>query len=593
MKRIKMLIYQSIRGLSVAVSRFPFTVISLVAAAALVCYLIAKDVSPPLIVEKGIFTLGVGAFIGMVAQFFIERKGRQPIFGLAVYGIALVLTAGYFATIWPSPDITAEIFVRSFVAVFAMTCAVLWIPATDRKIDFNVVALVHFKSFFVSALYSGVLSAGIAAILFAVDTLLFNVNNDSYAYMMTIVWIVFAPVYYLSLLPRFGESGKWGSARPREVDYPRFLEILISYIAIPLFTIYTLVLLIYFAKILITTQWPVGQIGPMVLVYSAVGVVLYVLSSLPENSFAGLFNLVFPKIWIPIVLMQMVSVWIRIDAYGVTTSRYYVALFAIFSLVTALFLSVRPGPKNRYIALLAAAFAIVSIIPPVDAFSVSRNSQINRIESILIAEGMFEGGVIKPDANASNETKREVTSILSYLDRSSSFEYIPWLPKDFVMYKDMKGSFGFEPFYGRYPDNDYKYFYGSLDTDVPLNISGYDVSIVVSSYMNENEQKEFTFEAGGKGYKLISKRISKNDLEVTIYDADGVRVIGTRLLHYAEPMKEFALSGKDLYAPDEMTHIVFENEAEIKIIFQHISLEDIDKDFYADYTAYVLFKAPR
>ena len=86
--------------------------------------------------------------------------------------------------------------------------------------------------------------------------------------------------------------------------------------------------------------------------------------------------------------MQMVSVWIRLEAYGVTVARYYVGIFGVFSLAAAIFLSFRPISKNRYIAQMAAAFAIVSIIPPGDAFSVSRGSQNGRIEAILQSEGI-------------------------------------------------------------------------------------------------------------------------------------------------------------------------------------------------------------
>ncbi len=593
MKRLKTLIYQMLKGLGTAVSRFPFTVTSLVVAAALVCYLIAEDSAPPLTLEKIIFALGVGAFIGMVAQFSIENFEKLRNSSLVVYGIALLLTAGYFAIIWPSPDISAEILTRSFVAIFAMTCAVLWIPAFRQKNDFNFVALVHFKSFFVSALYSGVLSAGIAAILFAVDTLLFSVDDKSYAYMMTIIWIVFAPLYYLSLLPQFNGSRNEGAARFRFDDYPRFLEILVSYIAIPLFTVYTIVLLAYFAKILVTSQWPSGQLGPMVLIYSAVGVVLFVLASLPDNGFASLFRMVFPKIWIPIIIMQMVSVWIRLDAYGITVARYYVSLFAVFSLFSAVFLSFRPVSKNGYIALLAAAFAIGSILPPVDAFTVSRNSQIDRIETILQTEGMLSEGVLNPKSTASDETRREVTNILQYLNSSSSTEYISWLPDDFNMYSDMKDSFGFEPYYAYEQGENPRFFYAGLDTEVPLDISGYDVSMVISSYVEINDEKVFAFEIEGKEYNLIAKRISRSDMEITVEDGSGTRLIGVNLLEYAELMKDMTSVGKDVLPPEAMTNVESENGAEIKVIFQHISLENIDtKDFYADYTAYVLFKAP-
>ncbi|GAB1475229.1 DUF4153 domain-containing protein [Bacillota bacterium] len=593
MKRFSTMLYQMLKGLSAAVSRFSFTVASLVITAGLICYLISLDGKPPLALEKLIFVFGVGAFIGMVAQFSIEHFEKLRNKWLIAYGIALLLTAGYFATVWPSPVINAEIMTRSFVAVFAMTCAVLWIPAFRQRNDFNLVALLHFKSFFTAALYSAVLSAGFAAIFFAVDTLLFPVNDKSYSYMMTIVWIVFAPLYYLSLLPRFNNKEEEDKADSVYGGYPRFLEILVSYITIPLFAVFTIVLLAYSVKILATSQWPSGQLGPMVLVYSAVGVVLFVLASLPKNSFARLFRLLFPKIWIPIIIMQMISVWIRLDAYGITAARYYVSIFAVFSLVSAIFLSFRPVSRNRYIALLAAAFAIVSILPPLDAFSVSRNSQIDRIEAILQSEGMLSDGILTPKSTAAEETKKEVTNILQYLNSNSSTKYISWLPADFDMYLDMDESFGFEPYYVYNTDGDRRFFYASLDTELPLDISGYDISVVINSYLETGDKKVFAFEVGGRDYKLIAERISRSDMEITVEDGAGKPLINANFLTYALPMKDMTAAGKDIMPPDAMTNVESENGAELKIIFQHVSMENIGKqDFYADYAAYVLFKAP-
>ncbi len=124
-------------------------------------------------------------------------------------------------------------------------------------------------------------------------------------------------------------------------------------------------LLIYFVKILVTLNWPSGQLGPMVLGYSAAGLVLFVLASLLENRFAVLYCAFFPKILIPVVIMQLVSVGIRLNAYGVTESRYYVALFGVFSIVIGVLLSVRgKNTRNGIIALLAAGFALVSILLP-------------------------------------------------------------------------------------------------------------------------------------------------------------------------------------------------------------------------------------
>lgn len=596
MNRLRNIIIHLMKGLSVAVLRFPFTVLCLVVTASIICYIISLNEVPALTLEKWVFTLVVGALLGMVAQFSLERFEKLSRLIPALYGVALLLTAGYFAILWPAPELSPEIATRTFVAVISMICAVLWIPAFKGKADFNKIALIHFKSFFTSILYSGVMSAGLAAIIFAIDQLLYSVNDDSYSYMMSIVWVIFAPVFYLSLLPKFNPKSLTEEAAAQKTSsYPRFLEILVSYISIPLFTAYTIVLFAYFIKILVSMNWPSGQLGPMVLAYSGIGLIIFVLASLPENRFAILYRKIFPKIWVPIVIMQLVSVWIRLNAYGITESRYYVALFGIFSIVTAVFLSLRPVHNNRIIALLVASFAIFSIIPPVDAFTVSRNSQINRIEAILQSEGILTDGKLIPKDNPSENTKIEVTNILNYLDSHSSLKYISWLPEDFKIYVDMKQTFGFNQFYGSSPGNGYEYFYASLDSQIPLDITGFDISVVLSSnrYMVPKEEETFPFTIRGVNYELTINSLSENEINICVNDAMGNKLISAELHEFTKELHDLVNPMKELVPPDMMTFVVSNNDYSLKIIFQNVSITyGGNQDTETDFTAYVLFKAP-
>jgi hypothetical protein len=597
-KRVKEMILQLLQGIAGAVRRFPLTVLSLLAAAILICYMISLHQTPSLVLEKLMFTCLVGAVLGMAAQFGIERFARLFSKRPLIYGLTVLLLAGYFLILWPAPEISSEITVRTFVAVFALTCAVLWFPAFKGKADFNQVALIHFKSFFTSVLYSGVLTAGTAAIIAAIDILLFHVNNDAYRYMLTVVWVMFAPLYYLALLPVFnpGEEEE-GEAVRRAGGYPKFLAILVSYIAIPLVIAYTAVLFAYFIKILVTRHWPSGQLGPMVLVYSAAGLVIFVLAGLLENRFAQAYRKVFPKILIPVIIMQVISVGIRLQAYGVTESRYYVALFAGYSLLIAIVLSLRPVAGSQYIALLAAALAIVSVIPPVDAFTVARTSQIARVEKILQAEGMLRDGKLSPKADAAQNSRIEATSILSYLEGHSSLQYIRWLPANFNMYRDMKNVFGFDPTYpttGAEPAN--RYFSAGIDLQQPLDISGFDVFIQVFSnhYGKESETLPAKFTIRGTVYVLSADRLSGDEVRISVKNTSGQEVVGTGLYDLVKDLPQTGGSPKDTLPPAKMTLDMNNNGYKLRVILQNVSMNlGTGADRGVDYTATVLFGAPQ
>jgi len=579
-----------IRGLFLAASRFPLTIVCLTFAAILMCYMISLHQAPELIIQKLMFTLVLGAFLGIVAQFSCERFTRLSKLRLLVYGLSAVLTVGYYLILLPAPSISFEVQIRTFIAVFAMFCAFLWVPSYQGKANFNVIALINFKSVFTSVLYSGVLAAGTAAIIAAIDVLLFNVNSDTYGYMMTIVWVLFAPIYYLSLLPRFNSEAESDRKAVQQAgEYPKFLEILVSYISIPLLMAYTLVLAAYFIKILVTLKWPSGQLGIMVLIYSAAGLIIYVLASQLENRFAVWYRSIFPKVIIPVVIMQLISVAIRLNAYGVTESRYYVTLFGIFSLVCGIALSFLPVSKNGIIALLAAGFAVFSVIPPIDAFTVSRVSQITRLESMLSAEGVLAKGKLTPKEDVSVKLRAESTNILSYLEQRDYIEKIKWLPADFRT-SDMKSALGFEPSYLGSVNN----FYANLDMQKPFSISGYDVS--VNTYLNRgvgNVQPSFDLEVRGVKYRLTFERVSEQEVRVMVKNTAGAELVGTGLYDFTKSLTASGTMGKDSLPPEKMTFDVENNGYKLRIMLQNVNVTyGNGTDSGVDYSLWVMFGAP-
>lgn len=585
-------------GLANAAARFPVSVAGFVAAAVVVYILIAGEGTSELILEKWLFTLVVGSVLGMALQFAVERFEKLEKRRTLIYGAGLLLTAGYFLILLPAPEISETIGIRSVVAVFSMLCMVLWLPSFGKAADFNKVALTHVKTFATSWLYGAVLSAGIAAVIATVDALLFSVNDDAYAYAMTTVWIVFAPVYYLSLLPLFDhrkkqylEDGFEGVPVSSEnaAVMPKFFEILISYIAVPLVAVYTAVLAAYCGKILVTQTWPSGQLGPMVLVYSAAGLAVFVLASLLDNGFARAYTKVFPKAWIPVVVMQLISVGIRLNAYGVTESRYYVALFGAFSLVAALMLSFSPVSKNGRVALLAAVFALVSIVPPVDAFTVSRNSQIERLEAILTADGMLADGALVPKAAASQHTREETTSIVNYLSNSGSLSYVRWLPEDFKSYEDFAGTFGFERTYAG--DRSQRYAMVSLDPDKTLDVAGYDRMMAFQLFRHKEARAVLTRPVllEGKAYNVVVTRTSSVDGKVALVTSGGEELVALQLYEAVEGFLPQMGADKPVMPPEALTTATESNGFRIAVVFESVSLFEMDQgERVADYGFYVL-----
>ncbi len=196
---------------------------------------------------------------------------------------------------------------------------------------------------------------------------------------------------------------------------PKFLEILLSYIIIPLTALFTLILLVYMIQNIRGEFWTDNLLEPMLVSYAVTVILVYILVSEIENKFSIFFRKIFPKLLIPIVIFQIIASYITLTDTGITHTRYYVILFGIFAAISGILMSFFPVRKNGIVAGILIIFAAVSIIPPVDAFTISEKSQVNTLEEVLVKNGMLKDNVIIPNASIPNEDKEKITSTVQYL----------------------------------------------------------------------------------------------------------------------------------------------------------------------------------
>jgi hypothetical protein len=335
-------------------------------------------------------------------------------------------------------------------------------------------------------IYAAVLFAGIAALLFTIDQLL-NVPVSEYAYVY--VWVsiagMFAPAFFLAGFPDVRE-------REEHQPYPHLLKMLLLNIVMPLIVIYTAILYIYFAKIIVTMQWPVGLVSHLVLWYSviAIAVILFIVPIRKDSRWAGWFCKWFPILILPNLLMMFISLGIRINAYGVTENRYYAAVLGLWAAGVMIYWAVMRSPRNALVPAILAVLAAAAVTGPWNAFSVSKYSQNERFETILQRNGMLNQGAITPQAGISAEDRQELSQILLYFENRHHFRDVRYLPEDF-QWKDMEQVFGF-PFESISPGADeVKYFhYYREETAQPVDIRAYDYMFLI----REHEQ-QFQLEA--------------------------------------------------------------------------------------------------
>lgn len=236
---------------------------------------------------------------------------------------AILLTVGYYGAIASATgDIEASS--KTSVLAFALSIAFVWVPSIKNKISFDQSFMAAFKAFFTSLLFTLVIAIGLSVIILEVDQLIFSLDSNSYMHIWNIILTLFAPVFFLSLIPFYPgksvvETHDQREKVARTVLCPRLLDALISYIVIPLTGIYTIVLLAYVFLNLRKDFWTDNLIEPMLVSYAVVVILVYILACNLDNRFISVFKNVFPKVLIPIVLFQTMASGLKVGEMGVLT----------------------------------------------------------------------------------------------------------------------------------------------------------------------------------------------------------------------------------------------------------------------------------
>jgi len=508
---------EKLKGLIQATNRYPLTMLFLIASAVMSARAINNESEFNL---KLLVTFLIGALFSAVAQqlyerFFIKASNRI----ILMLG-AVLFTAVYYFAIQPSEYFNIETGIKTGITIFALFMAFIWTPTIKSKISFNEAFMSAFKAFFITVLYTMVIAGGLSLIIFAVDNLLFTINNNTIPHTLSIVFNLFSPIFFLSFTPLF--LGKKDESIPTEelllreeriekaISCPNNLRVLISYIIIPLTAMYTIILLAYVLLNLSGDFWTKNLLEPLLVSYAVTVIIVYILSSELENKFASFFRKIFPKVLIPIVLFQTIASILKINEMGITYGRYYVILFGIFAIIAGSVFSFMPVRKNGVIVAVLLVLSAISITPPIDAFSVSRVNQTNLLESTLIDNNMLVNDKIISNDTISNEDKKVITNTVSYLNNFDYTKDITWLPNDLYDYTTFEKTFGFVETYGQTygNQNEGKFYSLNWDNNPIVDIADYDrmVHMFINNPKNGTQIQSIPIEIDGSNYMLQTKQ---------------------------------------------------------------------------------------
>ena len=593
-------IKEKLSGLVEALSRYPLTVAFLMAAVVINAMAIQQEVD----YTRYLLTFLMGAFLGITLQGAWERFYDRTSVRIVAMALCLTLTLGYFLIVRQYTSISMEIGIRSSVAIFAVFIAFTWIPVIKSEIRYNQSFMATFKALFNALLFSGVLFIGITLIITAIDLLLFDVSDKAYLHSLNCVGMLFFPIYFLSLIPIY--PGLSNKNRPpekvindrgklvRSCQCPKFLEVLVSYIVIPLLAAYTIILIIYIVGNITGDFWSDNRLESMLVSFAIVVIFIYILASSLENKVAEWFLKIFPKVLVPIVLFQIVASVLQIQEVGLTHGRYYAILFGIFAAVSGLWMSFMPARNNGVIAALLIGFSLFSIMPPVDAFTISRGNQVNRLTNTLVENKMLENEQVNPNGSVSEEDKKIISDAVDYLAMMAYTKEISYLGENFDVYEDFYSTFGFY----RYEDNQYRQnsIYLSLNQQSPIDISGYETFMVLNYYQKKEKWDPLigNFESGGKTYRLSREKTAEQGGALVLVDETGQELMRIDMKavfdHFTTSLSGNYQTSKDSMNADEASFTIENDQAAISLIATSLAIEKTEAGTINNGDFYVLIQ---
>lgn len=596
MEGIKRLRYK-LEGLIKAINRYPLTTLFLLATAIVNMISINNDTDEYF---PYMFTFIVGAFLSAVGQLLYERFFIKTNIRWNLMVGSILLAGGYYLAIHSANNFNEVNEIKTAVAIFALMIAFIWVPTIKNTITFNESFLSAFKAFFITVLFTAVISIGISAIILAIDTLLFKVDDQTIPQFLNGTLTLFAPIFFLSFTPLFpgkrdinkttDESSLQEDMVKKAIGCPKFLNVLISNIIIPLTVVYTVILVIYVILNIRGDFWSKNLLEPLLVSYAITVILVYILSSNLDNKMSTFFRKIFPKVLVPIVLFQTIASILKIQEMGLTHGRYYAILFGIFAVIAGLIFSFLPVQKNGRIAAVLIAFSMISIIPPMDAFSVSRVSQINLLKEVLQKNDMLQDQQIVPNEKISLKDKKTITRTVSYLDRMNYTKAIDWLPEKIMYDSNFKSTFGFDEVYDEpgLKMTDYQSAYLEWERSPVVMIKGYDLMIHVNANSEEfrGSEKEIPLKIDGENYSLKQEK-DGDFFVIRIIDAHQKELIQFNTKQITDKILNDHQE-KDTLTVDKATVPIENNNVKLKVVVN--SVEKMDDQYTGDFYIFLHLK---
>ena len=272
----------------------------------------------------------------------------------------------------------------------------------------------YIKSTIFAFAVMAVLYLGLMLCISAINALLVNFEGDIFWYMImtvnALVWAFLFPNLLCSFIPH----------RDDKLTVPKAYKAIASYAMLPIYLILICILYLYIIKIIFTRHMPSGAMNW----YASFAVLFYIFHWLglrmSENAWIKKFLRRGWIVLIPIVIVQVIGIYIRFTAYGLTTVRYVSIACLVVGIISLACIALNKSP--RVILLASIVVTLIITITPANAIDIPYLNQVCRLKAALNTAGMLDDGVVTPAEKKINKgIASTIHSSWDYLKDNKSF----------------------------------------------------------------------------------------------------------------------------------------------------------------------------
>lgn len=442
--------------------------------------------------------------------------------------------------------------------------AVLMCRRAARNERFVCDILLWLRSGVLAVFFANVALGLFGAILYS-TTYIFGLEGEWISHVWTYALILFetfaVPVLFLMMADRWREAGYESS---------RILEILLNYIVAPALLIYTAILYLYMAKILVTWSLPEGGVAYLVFGFTLFALAVKAMQFLLQKRLYDWFFDRFSLISLPTQVLFWVGAIRRTSEYGLTAPRIYLLVCGgLMTLCVLLFLSRHAG-RYIYVCMTAfAAFAAFAYIPSLEPGRLAVRSQVGRAVRIAESLGRLDtaGRLILTPVPPADSVYREV-----YHGLYESLKFVEW--RDTTAFA--RFGTGLDEFTAIFPERmrryvmwgyDYcnSYYDNIIEFEMPLN-GRFEINTEYPHYYTNLQSW------GERGYYLSDDTLSLfPDGELPVY-----RISSRELLERQLEKSGFDPAEAIEPSPEQLLQLLDYRDDRCRILFDNIKLERTD-----------------